>query len=365
MNIVFMIVILALIAGAIYYLSKRFSLFFSTSLKAWLWGLGGISIIMLVCTLFFSMTSSPVGRIVNVVSSLWMIVILYLVLSVAVVDLINLLFKLKPIVHGLLSLALTLLIVGYGIINAYSLKVEEVTIPVEGLTKEIRAVHITDIHLGNFRGRQYLDKIVNKTIELKPDVVFNTGDMFDSKIHFTAGSDVLEPLKKFTVPHYFVYGNHDQYVGVEEVVSRMKDAGAVVLQNKITNFGELQIVGLNNMAKDTISFDPHTLPGSETIEDVMAELVIEQNRPTIVLHHRPEGVEYMDSKGADLLLSGHTHAGQMFPFTLVAELMYEYNKGLYKYNDMDVYVSEGAGTIFAPLRLGTHSDITLIRLIPK
>lgn len=73
----------------------------------------------------------------------------------------------------------------------------------------------------------------------------------------------------------------------------------------------------------------------------------------------------MDTKGVDLLLSGHTHAGQLFPFTLIAKLMFHYNKGLYKYNDMAIYVSEGVGTVFVPFRLGTRSDITLITLTPE
>jgi len=133
----------------------------------------------------------------------------------------------------------------------------------------------------------------------------------------------------------------------------------------MTRFGELQIIGLNNMLPDKDSFDMHTTADSGTIADVLNGLEIEENRPTIVLHHRPDGVNYMQEKGADLLLAGHTHAGQIFPFTFIAKLMFGYNRGFYRYETMDILVSEGTGTIFAPVRLGTRSEMVLVRLVPE
>jgi len=364
-GILFIIIPLVLIAGAIYYLSKRFSLFTHTPTKGWLCSLGIITIFMLVSQYFFSMGTNEIGRIINIISSFWLVSLVCMVLSLAVSDFIYLFIKIKPSIRALLSLGLFTVIMIYGIANAYSLKVNEVTIPIKGLTKEIRAVHISDIHLGNYRGEKYLNKIVNTINELNPDVLFNTGDMFDSKAHFHNRSNVLQPLKNLTMPHYFVYGNHDQYVGVEKVIKRMEDAGAIVLQNEAIHFGELQVIGLNNMAKDSISFDPHAIPGSETVESVMNKITIGHNQPTLILHHRPEGVEYMEAVKNSLLLSGHTHAGQLFPFTLIAKGMFTYNKGLYQHNDMSIYVTEGVGTIFVPLRIGTHSEITLINMVPE
>lgn len=314
---------------------------------------------------FTSMAANTIGMIVNAISSFWMISLFYLTLTIAIVDIVSLAVKLKPQIRKVLSFGIFTIIMIYGIFTAYHLKVKEVTIPIDGLTKEIRAILITDVHLGNYRGKNYLEKIVNKAIELNPDVIFNTGDLFDNINHFHAGTNVLEPFGKFTVPHYFVDGNHDQYVGANKVFELVKEVGVITLQNEVADYGELQIIGLNNMAKDSISFDLHTVPGSETIKSVLENLEIDENRPTLVLHHRPDGVEYMQPKGVDLLLSGHTHAGQLFPFTIVTKFMFQYNKGLYSYENMKVYVSEGAGTIFFPFRIGTHSEITLIKLIPK
>lgn len=118
------------------------------------------------------------------------------------------------------------------------------------------------------------------------------------------------------------------------------------------------------MIPDLETYDPHATGDSGTIKDALNSLNIKENIPTIVLHHRPDGVQYMQAKGANLLLAGHTHAGQIFPFTFIAKLLFGYNSGLYKYETMDIYVSEGIGTLFAPIRLGTSSEMTLIRLVP-
>ena len=291
-----------------------------------------------------------------------MALFLFMLMSVAFTDVLHLIFRFSPQIRGILSVGLAVLLTVYSIYNANNIKIKEITIPMKGLTQEIRAVLITDFHLGNYLGKRHVSKIVGKIKEISPDVVFNTGDMFDGRVHFNDGSDVLAAFRTLAAPHYFVYGNHDEMVGVQEVISQMKRANAIVLSNEIANFGELQIIGLGNMAADENSFDPHTRPGAATIKSVMARLPIEENRPTVVLHHRPDGVKYMHEKGADLLLAGHTHAGQIFPFSLFANLMFEYNRGLYKYETMNIYVSQGVITM---LRLGTRSEITVLRLAPK
>lgn len=359
---------LTIIAAATFYISKRFALFFPiVSFKGWLWIFGGFTVALFLgvgSQLFFSIPNI-FEKIIFIVGSFWLAIMLYLLLSIAVTDLINLFFKISPTLRGLASLILANTIIIYGVANATTIKVKEISIPIAGLTKEIKAVHITDIHLGYFWGKKHLEKIVDKTIELNPDVIFNTGDFFDNKSYFREKSYIREPLDKLTIPHYFVNGNHDEYAGIEEVVEMLKAAGVIVLQNEISYFGELQIIGLNDMLKDENSLDMHPKSGTETIKSVMSKLPIEENRPTIVLHHRPNGVEYMEAKNANLLLAGHTHGGQLFPITLMANAMFPYNKGLYKYGNMNIYVSTGLGTIFPLIRIGTNSEIILIRLVPQ
>ena len=361
----FFVPILALIAGIIYYISNRFALFFpSVSCKTWLWGIGGTTLLLLSGIIFSFFTHNAVGKLFFVLSVFWITILLFLFLFVAVLDLVNLGYKISPLLRGIISLTITFLLIIYGVINASVIKVKEISIPISGLTKEITAVHISDVHLGYFWGKKRLDKIVNKIMELHPDMVFNTGDMFDTNAHFDKDSDALDPLSKLTIPHYFVYGNHDEKAGVEEVIKRMQDVGVIVLQNETASFGELQIIGLNNMLPDEKRFDIHANQKVETIKSVIDKLPVDENRPTVVLHHRPCGMEYLNAKKADLLLVGHTHAGQLFPFILIVKAMYKYNTGLYKYKDLNIYVTAGVGTAAMPVRIGTRSEITFIRLVP-
>jgi predicted MPP superfamily phosphohydrolase len=367
MGIIFIVFALAILAGAVYYLSNRYALFFSSiPKKAWIWGFVASLVIVILCINVFSNTANPIGKAIYIFGGIALSLLLFMLLSVALTDLFNLIFKFTPQIRGFISIGLAVLLTAYGLWNAHNIKEKEITIPVKGLTHEIRAVLITDIHLGNFWGKRQADKIVRKIKDISPDVVFNTGDMFYyGKKSFDKNQNVLSAFLTLDIPHYFVYGNHDEQIGVQKVIKRMENVNATVLLNEIAYFGELQIIGLENMLQDENASSPHAKPGAETIKSIMTKLPIDENRPTIVLHHRPAGVEYMQEKGADLLLAGHTHAGQMFPSTSIHRLMYKYNKGLYKYKTLNIYVSQGVGTIFSPVRLGTNSEITVIRLVPE
>ena len=263
---------------------------------------------------------------------------------------------------GYLSLGLTALLVCYGLLNASIPQVTRVTIPIKGLTKEVKVVHLTDIHLGHFRGKGHLQKIVEITNELNPDVVFQTGDLFDAKSRLS--EDVLTPFKDVKAPHYFVEGNHDKEVGVEQIGRMLKNIRINVLENEIATFGELQIIGLKHMRADKNSFDLHAI-GGETIQDVLSQLPVDTTKPTIMLHHSPNGEVYANDLKIDLLLAGHTHKGQLFPLTFIAKMFFVYNDGLHRYRDLNIYVSEGVGTMYTPMRIGTRSEITFITLVPE
>ena len=363
--ILFLVITLGLVAAAVYYLSRRFALFFpAPGMKGWVWIFSAGLIFGLVGSIGFSELTNRFVAAWSLVGSILLGAFILLLLSLAVTDLLHLAFRLSPALRGYLTLGLTVLLTTYGVWNAYHFRVKEVTIPIRGLTKEIRAVQLTDIHLGNSRGKKELERIVRITKELQPDIILNTGDLFDSKTHFNGNDDVLDPFRTIDVPHYFVYGNHDEQVGLVQVLRRVKESGATLLMNSVAHYNDLQIAGLNNMAADSQSFDIHASNDSTTVQSVMKSLEIDPERPLLVLHHRPEGITYMAETGADLLLAGHTHAGQMFPFTLIAKWMFGYNKGLYRYDEMQIYVSQGLGTFFSPIRFGTHSEITLLRLIP-
>jgi predicted MPP superfamily phosphohydrolase len=285
---------------------------------------------------------------------------LYLLFSVLLVDLLRLVFKTSSQIYGLAALLLALLVSVYGITNAFMVRTQQLELSMPGLGKEIRLMHWTDVHLGHFRGPSFLEKLVNNTNAEEVDMVLITGDLFDGKIRF--GDASLEVLKHLEAPVYFVAGNHDGYSGVEDVKNGLREVGIHVLSNQVTREGEIQLIGLNHMLADINRTDIHAMDGHGTIRSVLDSLQVDPDMPSILLHHSPDGVQYAQRKGINLYLSGHTHAGQLFPVTLIGELIYDYNKGLHELGATRIFVGEGAGTFGPPMRVGTRSTITCITL---
>ena len=309
----------------------------------------------------FAVTIKPIQRFLYQASSITVGILLYFLLTSLLISLIHWLFPLSIIHRGLLSGGLALFISIYGIWNAWQPRVRNVKIAVPGLASNIRAVQLSDIHLGNFRGSRFLYKVADKVKDLNPEIIFNTGDLFDGRIQLKP--DTLNAFKDIEAPHYFIEGNHDIHVGVNRVYALAANAGLKILKNEIAYYKDLQIIGLRYMMADSEQYDIHAAAGRMTIQSVLNDLPIDRKKPSVLLHHTPSGFQYASFHQINLMLAGHTHAGQMWPLIHIAKMIFGYNKGLYKYHDLFIYVSQGVGTMFSPMRVGTVSEITVIDLI--
>lgn len=360
---IFMAVIIGILVGANIYLSRRFGLFFSmekTRLLNLLFGV--LSIFMIAGIIVFSNATSRFANLSYSAAAITMGFMLYLLLSVFAVDLAGLIFRIPEKTMGLAAIFLAVFISGYGIINASTKQIRTVDVHLKGLTTQLKAVQLTDIHIGHFWGVKTLKNIVEKTNAQNPDVVFITGDLFDGRVRLQNAT--LEPLKELKAPVYFVEGNHDGYTGAREIKTKLKQMGVTVLENQVTHFSELQIVGLNHMRADSVAYNMHANSTTTTIKSTLDSLHLFPEKPTILLHHSPDGIKYANQHGIDLYLAGHTHAGQIFPINFIAKLMFDYNKGLHNFNGTQIYVSQGAGTFGPPMRVGTISELTVLNLKP-
>jgi len=359
-----MILFLAILVGANIYLGRRFAWYFSLEqTRPFIFGFTSISIFMILGLALFTNSTRLTGQLLYGSAAILMGFSLFLLLSVILFDLVHLVFKVKPLYYGLAALFLATLVSGYGILNAFHIRLNEQELELTGLEEEVRVMHWTDIHLGHFRGPGFLEKLVKQTNEQKVDMVLITGDLFDGKIRF--GDASLAALTHMDAPVYFVAGNHDGYSGVEEVKNGLRELGVHVLSNQVAREGPLQIVGLNHMLADNNSVDMHANGELANMKSILPGMPTDPDLPTILLHHSPDGIQYANEQGVDLYLTGHTHAGQLFPVTLIGELIYTYNKGLHDYNGTKIFVGEGAGTFGPPMRVGTHSTITVFNLIPE
>ena len=216
-------------------------------------------------------------------------------------------------------------------------------------------VQLTDVHVGRTIKRDFIEKLVKTTNALKPDMVVITGDLVDlpvSQIEYD-----LYPFKNLNAPTYFIIGNHEYFHGVGEAVEYMKSLGVIPLLNEHVVIGkgdkQFNLVGLTDVIGMRTDFLP---PDPEA-----AYLGADQNKSCIVLAHQPRMISDMDDYRCDLMLSGHTHGGQIFPFGLLVMTAQPYLAGLYQHaKDRQIFVSRGTGYWGPPLRFMAPSEISQI-----
>jgi len=242
-------------------------------------------------------------------------------------------------------------------------RVREVEIRVEGLAPALdglRIAQISDLHVGPTIGRAYVERVVRATNALQPDLVALTGDIVDGPVGRLAGQ--IEPLAQL-LPRgrlYFVPGNHEVYAGLQQWAGHFGRLGIRVLMNEhepIEHRGAPLLVGGVT--------DPSMagLRGGQRPDAARAAAL--QLGPVfrLLLSHHPKLAAEAEAAGFDLQLSGHTHGGQFFPWNLaVRHIHAPHAVGLSRRGRLWVYVSPGTGSWGPPLRLGTCTEITLLRL---
>jgi len=242
--------------------------------------------------------------------------------------------------------------------------VRRVDIPVEGLAPELdgfRIVQISDLHAGPTMRLAYVQRVVDMTQALAPDLIALTGDMVDGSVPRLAGH--VAPLRALTSGDraFFVLGNHDYYSGAAPWTSHFEAMGFRVLRNAHVTItrgaARLLIGGVIDFAARMS--DPDARPRPDLAADG-------DGRPAfrLLLAHNPKIAPLAEQAGFDLQLSGHTHAGQFFPWTFVIHWVHgPHAAGLSRRGRLWVYVSAGTGTWGPPVRLGTRPELTLLRLV--
>lgn len=359
-NILVWLVFLSVVAGLIIYVSKNIANVFE---------LTNVKMLYLFFTLVTIGFMVSTGMSTNI-DNLFFIAFSYLTTGLFILlfgmifvsafyQAANLFLKMQPSTARIFILVSLTLFVSFTLWKSYTFNVKSITVPIAKLDRDVTFVHLTDIHLGHFRGAGYLDRIVDETLKQDPEFVLITGDILDSGAD--SAKELLAPLGRIDVPVYYTYGNHEVYAGLEKILEVIKSLDVKILQNEAVVQSGLRIVGLNYMNADSSSFDMHTV-NTQTIKETLPQIEITDDIPNIMMHHGPQGIKYANQHNIDLIVAGHTHGGQVFPFTLMAAKTFPYNKGLHNFNGTSIYVSQGAGTFLLPIRLGTENEITKITL---
>ena len=259
----------------------------------------------------------------------------------------------------------------YGIVNAAFPRVTRVTIALPGLPPQWRgrtAALVSDLHLGHMRNVRFVRRAVNKLLALQPDIVLVAGDLYDG---VAADFEKLaEPWKALAslsplpaepeapAPHkpafglYYIAGNHEEFYRNAEYLPPLLRAGMRVLDNEKVEIDGLQLIGVHY--RDAVH--------PERYRSILQSMQLDRKRASVLLLHAPVRLSISEEEGVSLQLSGHTHGGQFFPWTLVAKRVWaRFNHGLQRIGGLQVYTTYGTGTWGPPLRVATRPEIVLIR----
>ncbi len=304
-----------------------------------------LSLSLILATILCRYYFNVLTRAIYTVAACWFAIIFMLFFTILASEIIRILFKIDGFRTGVGVISLVTIASVAAIINAQFIHVKKVEIPDFG--REAKAVLLSDMHVGTIWSKEYLRKVVEKTNALQPDVIFITGDIVSGGAVLT--EDTLEPLKHLKAQAFFVYGNHEYYEGIELINRLINDNGITILNDEKVEFNGIDIIGL----------DYHRGENPSGLESFLNTMDISDERPTVLLSHAP-----LDPKNQkiDLVLAGHTHAGQVFPFGFFVRLRYPFIKGLHDLGNTKVYVTPGTGTWGPPMRLGSRNEITLLML---
>jgi len=285
----------------------------------------------------------------------WLAFFMYLFLSAVVYSIFNFLSLATPL-FGELLFIFGLIVAIYGIINSNVIRIVKLTVSLPSLPegwKGRKVVFMSDLHLGQIRGKAFARRIAKKINVLSPDIVLIGGDVYDGVRVNTV--DIISPLKEISSQFgtFFIMGNHEEFNDNTRYKKALTEAGIRVLLDEVVDVDGLQIVGV----------DYHTTEKKEVYEKVLAAIPVDPSRASILLKHVPLHLEVAEAKGISLSLSGHTHRAQAFPLNIFTHFIYKgYDYGLKRFGSMINYTSCGVGTWGPPIRVGSQSEIILITL---
>lgn len=294
-------------------------------------------------------SSGLLPRALYAVSAAWLGMSIYILIMLAIYYILGSFVSLPTQTAGLVAIVAGVAVSAYALFNVTKLEVEEINIPLD-VEEDIRAVQLSDVHLGPIRKERFIRGMVDKVVELNPDIVFITGDLFDGSSKLP--DDILKDFNRIKSPVLFVMGNHDFYQGQDEI-SNFTESTPINILYGVFNFKGIQVVGV------PFSFERGYL------QEALKKIEFDGEKPTILLYHLPSEFKTAKDAGVDLQLTGHTHAGQFFPFNYLVRLPFPLVKGLYGDQGGYLYVSQGTGTLGPPMRLGSRCEITLINISNK
>lgn len=357
-GLLFLILFLLVCAGLIYLGSKIKSISFIKKLSEKSKAAGiliptaVIAVITVVCVIAFKMFAA-------------IVVLLHFILFWLICDLLGVIArkllkkKLIPDIKAIIAVSATCVYLGIGWYFAHHIYETSYTIETEKLTQPLRIVQIADLHLGVTLDGESFAQALTDIDKLSPDALVITGDFVDddsSLEDIKVACEALGELKT-TYGVYYTYGNHDKGYSdskdytAQQLLDELEKNGVTVMSDEYVLIGDsFYIIGRN----DTSVHDRKTI--SELCED------LDKDKYTIVLDHQPNDYDAQQSEGVDLVLSGHTHGGHIFPAGFVGLAIGANDKvyGHERRGGTDFIVTSGISGWAIPFKTGCISEYVVI-----
>ena len=384
MRIIFSVIImLSLYAGTNFYIAAKLYrwlnlLFFNINWKEF-----AVVYIFIALSMVFYFTPIPLGlkRIMSWISAYWMGIFAYLFIFFLLADIVVLSGSLLKIIPfpvpqnirffaGLIAVLLTAGLVSYGMFNANQIKQVsyEIKLKDKELSPGMKIILVSDLHLGAVNSEKNLERVIQEINKINPDLVCLAGDIFNDNFNAIRNPSMVNDLFKSITSNYGVYaclGNHDGGKTFSKMTHFLEQSNIkllnddyVIIDEKLILIGRVDpspIGGFNGLKRKNIKEITTLLNANPALADVQM--------PIVVMDHNPSNIEQYGN-AFDLIISGHTHKGQIFPGGLLTNRIYTVDYGHYQ-KDADmphIIVTSGAGTWGTPMRIGTNSEIVNINL---
>ena len=227
---------------------------------------------------------------------------------------------------------------------------QELTITSHKMTKPVKAVLLSDLHIGYHNQRDEVHRWIDLINDEKPDMILIAGDIIDGSIRPLKEQRIYEEFRRLKAPVYACLGNHEYYSGEPGALEFYQQAGIHLLRDSVVSVGDLCIIGRDdatNMRRKPV-----------------AELssTVDYSKFTILLDHQPHHLEKAEEAGIDFQFSGHTHRGQVWPISWITDAIYECSWGSHQRGNTRYYVSSGIGIWGGMFRIGTRSEYVVLEV---
>lgn len=230
-------------------------------------------------------------------------------------------------------------------------RVKHISVTVPGAPK-MKLALLSDAHLGIGVSLKRFDKAMKRLESEKPDALLVLGDIFE---YGPGRASYAERLAQVKTPlgSYGVLGNHEYYVGYENSKQFYKESGITLLENQTVLLPNgVQVAGVKDVRTARI--------GGWEVKTFLEQA--DSSKPLIYLSHTPLYAEEAAAAGADLMFSGHTHNGQIFPFNFLVRSQFSRVYGLFDVDQMKFYITSGLFYWGIPLRFLAPAEIPIIEV---